>query len=235
MIKNKRILGIIPARGGSKGIPGKNTKLLGNKPLISWTIEEALKSDYLDNLIVSTDSHEIADIAIKYGTEVPFLRPKEYAQDDSTGVDVILHALSWLEKNAQPYHYFIYLQPTSPFRKVCHIEEAMEVFAVDSTTASVVSVCKPKYHPSWMKTIDDNGFMRDFCKPIELYPNRQSLPNVYVPNGAIYASRWDVFLNDGSFYKGNCRPYIMDEQDSLDLDTENDWQYAEFLIKGNNA
>ncbi len=231
MIKGNTVLAIIPARAGSKGILNKNIKLLDGKPLIGWTIDEALKSNYLDNIMVTTDSNEIVEIANKYGAETPFIRPQEYSDDSATGNDVIIHTLKWFDEYGSKYDFFVYLQPTSPLRKSVHISEVLEMLVNDSLTTSVVSVCESKKHPFWMKKIDNDGYLEDFLKPIELYPNRQDLPKVFSPNGAIYASNWNVYLEDKSFYKKRCLPYVMDEKSSIDLDTINDWEYAEYLLR----
>ena len=180
MINGKSVLAIIPARGGSKEIPGKNTKLFGDKPLIAWTIEEVKKSDYLDNIIVSTDSQQIADIAIHYELEVPFLRPIEYAQDKSDATDVILHTLNWFKKNSNTFDYFVYLQPTSPFRKANHIDESIKKLCNQNIATSIVSVCIVKEHPFWMKIIEKEGYLNQFTKSGGSISNRQQLSEIYL-------------------------------------------------------
>lgn len=231
MIDNKTILSIIPARKGSKGILNKNIKELGGKPLISWTIIEAKKSKFIDRLIITTDSDEIAKIGREEGAEIPFIRPAEISQDNSTATEVILHTLQWFYKNDKSYDYFIYLQPTSPLRKVDQIDQALKLIISDERSDSLVSVSAPSKHPYWMKRINNNGFLEDFFKTDKLYNNRQELPQVYTVNGAIYISKWDVFLEDNSFYKGNCLPFIIEGNSSIDLDTIDDWNYAEYMIR----
>lgn len=230
MINGKSVLAIIPARGGSKEIVGKNKKLFGKKPLIAWTIEEAKKSDYIDNIIVSTDSNEIADIAIKYGAKAPFLRPRKYAKNKSTAKEVILHALNWFEKNSNTFDYFVYLQPTSPFRKTIHIDESIKQLCSQTIASSIVSVRKVKDHPYWMKIIAKKGYLKNYTDDSDSYSNRQQLPKFYTVNGAIYISTWKVFIKDESFYKKKCLAYLMEETSSHDLDTMTDWHYAEYIL-----
>lgn len=230
MIYGKTVLAIIPARGNSKGIPGKNIKLLGGKPLILWTIEAAKESKFIDRIIVSTDSEEIAGVAREYGAEVPFMRPSKLASDEASGADVILHALRWFEKNNINYNFFILLQPTSPLRNSEHIDRALDELIKKPEAQALVSVKIAEESPYWMKEIDGQGFLKNLLSETKQYPNRQDLPKVYILNGAIYISKWDIFLEDKSFFKRKCLPYIMDEKSSLDLDTPLDWKLAEVLL-----
>jgi CMP-N-acetylneuraminic acid synthetase len=230
MINGKTVLAIIPARGNSKGISDKNIKLLSRKPLISWTIEEAKKSKYIDRIIVSTDSEEIAGIAKGCGVEIPFMRPSELALDEASGADVILHALHWFEKNDIKYDFFILLQPTSPFRKSEDIDKALNELIKNTEARSLASVKIVEESPYWMKNIDNKGFLKNFLSESKQYPNRQDLPKAYILNGAIYICNWDVFVEDKSFFKQNCLPYIMDQESSLDLDTPLDWKLSEVLL-----
>jgi len=233
MIDRKSVLGIIPARGGSKGVPQKNSKIIAGKPLISWTIKEALQSKYIDKLIVSTESDEIGRISVSAGAEIPFKRPISLALDTVTGNEVILHTLKWFEKQNRVFDYFIYLQPTSVFRKTEHIDKAIEKVTSKVVADSLVSVAAPSKHPYWMKKIDKKGFLEDFIGTSENFENRQSLPPVYAINGAIYISKWNKFLKHESFYKGNCLPFIMESYSSIDLDTMDDWEYAEYFLSKN--
>ena len=235
MINRKSILAIIPARIDSKGIPQKNIKKLAGKPLIAWTIKEAKKSKYIDRLIITTDSEVIARISRKEGAETPFLRPFELALDNSSGTDVIQHTLEWFQKDKSSFDYFIYLQPTSPFRTVKHIDEAIESIMSSKQSNSLISVSIPSKHPYWMKKINKDGFLESFIETDKSYNNRQELPNVFAVNGAIYICKWNVFLKDHSFYKGNCLPFIMDSHSSIDLDTLDDWSFAEYLLNQSQA
>ncbi|CAB1241653.1 CMP-N,N'-diacetyllegionaminic acid synthase [Clostridiaceae bacterium BL-3] len=231
MINNKIILAIIPARSGSKGIPHKNIKNLNGKPLIAWTIEESLKSKYIDKLIVSTEDNEITEISKKYGAEVPFLRPAELALDSTPGIDPILHTVKWFQNRNYRFDYVMCLQCTSPFRTYNQIDEAVEnLFKKDAD--SIVSVCKSEITPYWMKKIE-NGKLKDFLDGDVFYARRQDTPKVYRLNGAIYMAKTQVCLNIKNWYTENTIPYIMDEISSIDIDNMLDFKFAEFLMKEN--
>jgi N-acylneuraminate cytidylyltransferase/CMP-N,N'-diacetyllegionaminic acid synthase len=232
MINNKTILAIIPARGGSKGIPHKNIKDLNGKPLIAWTIKESLKSKYIDKLIVSTEDKEIAEISKKYGAKVPFLRPAELALDSTPGIDPILHAVKWFKNRNCNFDYVMCLQCTSPFRTYDQIDEAIEnLFEKDAD--SIVSVCENEITPYWMKKIE-NGKLKDFLDENVFYARRQDVPKVYRLNGAIYMAKTQLLLNIKNWYTENTIPYIMDEISSIDIDNILDFKFAEFVMKENN-
>lgn len=232
MIYDKKIVAIIPARGGSKGVPLKNIKLLGGKPLITWTICEASKSNYIDKIIVTTDSLEIAEICENVGAEVPFIRPKKLALDDTPSSDVILHSLDWLAKNEKiEYDLFILLQPTSPFRKSEQIDNALDLFILNHTKDCLISVREVDENPYWMKIIDDKYFLKNFIKQNNNHTRRQDLPKIYITNGAIYIMNISDFLLHGSFNTDKTMPFIMDQESSIDIDTEIDFKLAELIIK----
>ncbi len=231
MINKKTFLAIVPARKGSKGVPGKNIKEINGKPLISLAIKEIKKSKYIDKLVVTTDSQTIADIAAQAGADVPFLRPSELATDGSNATDVILNMLeSPLIENLS-FDYFIYLQPTSPFRTTKQIDSAIETIISNIDASALVSVSVPPKHPYWMKTINQKGFLEDFIQTEKTFQNRQELPDVYAINGAIYICKSHVFIQDRSFYERNCMSFVMSYSDSIDIDTQNDWDYVEYLFK----
>ena len=205
MLNSKSITAIIPARGGSKGIPDKNIKIIGGKPLIAWTIETARRSKYIDRVITTTDSDKIAGICKEYNCEVPFMRPKHLANDSAKGTDVILHTLDWLKLKKIDYDYFILLQPTSPLRTTKHIDEAIEILISSENANSLVSVKKVNQHPYWMKRINNDGYVEEYQKDNEInYHNRQELPDLYVNNGAIYISKCDYFLKNKSLQMNAC-------------------------------
>ena len=233
MINGKSVLAIIPARSGSKGIPNKNIRLLNGKPLIAWTIDAAKDSQYIDKIIVTTDSKNIAKYAKKHKADVPFLRPSELATDNTSGIEVIRHALKWHSDNNLSYDWFIYLQPTSPFRRSIHIDEALLILAGNQQSTSLRSVCEAKNNPFWMRVINAEGFLEEFIATEKLYHNRQNLPKVFMLNGAIYISDCAIFLKYKSF-NTKCIPYIMDHLSSIDIDTEDDWQYADFVQRFTN-
>ncbi|QCX32365.1 acylneuraminate cytidylyltransferase family protein [Caloramator sp. E03] len=230
MIGNKCVVAIIPARGGSKGIPRKNIKNLNGKPLIAYTIEEALKSKYVDRVIVSTEDLEIAEISKSFGAEVPFFRPKELAQDDTPGIEPIIHAINYL-LNDENYNfdYVMCLQCTSPLRNSKQIDEAiLEMYNKDADSA--VSVCESEVNPYWMKVIK-NGKMVDYLNDNKFYARRQDLPIVYRLNGAIYIAKVGIILKNKNWYTDNTVPIIMDKISSVDIDDEIDFKFAEFILK----
>ncbi|MGL4393466.1 MAG: cytidylyltransferase domain-containing protein [Fusobacteriaceae bacterium] len=220
-----KILGIIPARSGSKGLKDKNIKLLDGKPLIAHTIEVAKKSGIIEDVIVSTDSEKYAEISKKYGAEVPFLRSNELSSDTSKISDVILDLLATLKKK---YDYFVILQPTSPLRTVEDLLGAYELLEKKQAN-SVVSVCEVEHSPRWMNTLDENLSMDNFVK--EINKNRQELAQYYRINGAIYFMKVDNYLKEQNFYKEKSFAYIMDKKNSVDIDDDFDFMIAEAITK----
>ena len=232
MYKGKNILGLIPARGGSKGLPRKNIKLLLGKPLIAWTIEQALASKYLDRVIVSTDDKEILDISKKYGAEVPFMRPKELAMDNVKGIDVVLHAIVSLKEDdrRKQYDLIMLLQPTSPLRKSVDIDKAIEFLFLKKAKA-IVSVCEVDHHPLWANTLPEDGCMKDFIRQEIMNKNRQELSVLYRLNGAIYLAYCNYLKKYRSFIGEKTFAYVMPRERSIDIDNEVDLSLAEVLIK----
>jgi len=229
MIKGKTILAIIPARGGSKGIPRKNIKMLAGKPLIAWTIEEAKKSKYVDRLILSSEDEEIIEVAQKWGCEVPFVRPKELAQDNTPGIEPILHAVNLLEKQ---YNYVCILQPTSPLRKVNDIDGCIEK-CVKMNATSCVSVTEVNKHPYWTYSLDSNNKLIPFSenKQITL---RQDLPKIYSLNGAVYFISTNELIKYKQLINTETIAYLMQKQNSLDIDDYIDFKIAELFFKKNS-
>lgn len=232
MIGKKTILAIIPARGGSRELPKKNIKLLGDTPLIAYSINAAQRSAYVDRIIVSTDSDEIAQIAKKYGAEVPFKRPPEYATDASSPVsEFIVHALRWLRDNeGKTYDLFCLLQPTSPFRNGNHLNEAIKKFSVCKDAISLISISETTRSPYWMKTINSNGYLEEFVNGDFSDTRRQDLPKTYSVNGAIYIMGTLDYLKTKRFLTDRTTYYLMDAVSSVDIDTELDFKFAEYLL-----
>lgn len=224
MIGGKRLLGLIPARGGSVGIPRKNIRRLGDKPLIAWSIDVARRSQHLDRVVVSTDDGEIAACARTHGAEVPFMRPPALATATAQGIDVVLHALEQL----LDVDAVALLQPTSPFRSVDDIDQAIEDW--DSSGRTVVSVTESPKSPYLSFRIEQSALV-----PLLRHPtsgtNRQQLPVTYVLNGAVYVAGRSTLLAERSFMTAATRAYLMPTERSLDLDSESDWKYAEFLLR----
>lgn len=234
MAKKLKIFAIIPARGGSKGIPKKNIKKIGGKPLIAWTIEAVQKSTLADKTIISTDSEEIAKISKKYGAEVPFLRPAYASDDKAPAIVVIQHALKWMKDNDnyEP-DAIIYLQPTSPLRTASHIDEAITKFISHKNTDSLVSVIKPphNFHPIKLMK-EKNGFITPYIDNIGLKKlDRHNMPTLYARNGpAILITKTNVINKENRLYGKNILPYEMDEISSTDIDEPIDLKLAEFFL-----
>lgn len=224
------MLALIPARGGSKGLPGKNIRLLNGKPLIAYTIEAALASSFVKRVIVSTDDISIAQIAVQHGAEVPFLRPANLATDETLSIDVYCDIISRLEKQTQEeINEFIVLQPTSPLRNSHHIDEAISLFR-DKNANSVISYCEEHHPIVWHKRITEDGRFQDiFPHSIK---NRQDEQKSYFPNGAIYILDKSVLLSR-NYYTDSSYAYIMDRKYSIDIDKLEDFEYCEFLLKTN--
>jgi CMP-N,N'-diacetyllegionaminic acid synthase len=224
-------LAVIPARGGSKSIPGKNIKVVGGKPLIGWAIIAALKAQEIHRVIVSTDSREIAEVARQFGGEVPFLRPAEIAQDDTPGIEPVLHAVEWCSQN-EGYEpdFVMVLQPTSPFRTAEDIDEAVNL-AEREKADSVISVTPVTHHPNWMQVIDDEGRLRDFVEGGSTVNKRQDMSPVYELNGAIYLIKREILLKKKTFFVDNTFPYIMPVEKSIDIDTPWEMHLAELLFE----
>lgn len=231
MYKGKNILGLIPARGGSKGLPRKNIKPLLGKPLIAWTIEQTLASKYLDKVIVSTDDKEIAEISKKYGAEVPFIRPRELATDEAKGIDVTLHAINWLKENdkQKQYDLIILLQPTSPLRTREDIDKAIELLFLKEAKA-IVSVCEVDHHPLWANTLPEDGCMKNFIRREIMNKNRQELPVFYRLNGAIYLAYWNCLKEQKSFFGNRTFAYVMPKDRSVDINNEIDFKLARNIV-----
>ncbi|QGM31024.1 acylneuraminate cytidylyltransferase family protein [Bacillus sp. N3536] len=219
-------LAVITARGGSKGVPRKNVRDLNGKPLIAWTIEEAKKSEYISKVILSSENLEIIKEAKKYGCEVPFIRPIQLAQDDTPGIDPILHAI----EQCPGYDYVVLLQPTSPLRKVEDIDGAIQML-LDKGVDYCVSVTEPDKSPYWMYKVDKNGRMLQIMDQDNFAIRRQDLPKVYSLNGAVYVARIESLKNTKSFLTKDTVAFEMPKSRSMDIDTEEDFLLCEYLQK----
>lgn len=231
MINGRKILAVITARGGSKGLKGKNIKKLNDKPLIKYSIEACLKSKYIDKTILSTDDLEIIRVAKESEVDIPFIRPEELACDTATSISVIQHAVEFLEKQGELYDYIITIQPTSPLRTEEHIDSAIELIENNSDADSLVSVTKVDYHPFWMKKVED-GYLKPFYNIDEkTYTRRQDLPDVYQMNGAIFISKRDLIIRDSIISGESVIPYFMSAEESVDIDNQLDFHLVELMIK----
>jgi len=223
------VLAVIPARGGSKGLPGKNIRLLQGRPLIWHTIQQARASRRLQKIVLSTENDEIARIAAACGVQV-IRRPPELACDDTPTLPVLQHAVKYLQESAsERYGVLVLLQPTSPLRTAADIDAAIEVF-LHSGCDSVVSVCETGHPPHWMYTIQE-GRLRPLLQGAAEIRRRQDAPKVYRLNGAVYVTRIDTIMLEHKVIGDNARPYIMAPERSIDIDTELDLRLAELIME----
>jgi CMP-N,N'-diacetyllegionaminic acid synthase len=227
------ILGIIPARGGSKGIPRKNISLMNGKPLIEYTIRAAKKSKFISEVVISTEDPEIANLCSDLGCTVPFLRPAELATDSTRSLPVIQHALKEIEIiNNVHYEIIVMLQPTTPLRTHDDIDQGI-LLLLETNADSVVSVVDVGgYHPFRMKRImGKNQLINYIDQGFEDMRPRQELPPVYIRSGALYITRRHVLLDKNSFIGDDCRAYIMNPERAINIDTPLDLKFAEYLLK----
>lgn len=228
------MIAIVPARGGSKGLPGKNIRLLNGKPLIQYTIEAALGSDCVDRVIVTTDDENIASIARQTGADVPFMRPDNLASDTVSAVDVYLHAVEFVAaESIKRISKFIVLLPTAPLRTSEHIDEAFALFQ-SKHADTLISVREADVPPSWYMSMNSKGCIRSAGFGIKgsLVANRQINGEYYIPNGAIYILDYDLLKKKRTYYTDNTIGYVMSRSVSVDIDTIDDFKYAEYLMFG---
>jgi len=225
------MIAIIPARGGSKGLPGKNIRNLNGKPLIAYTIAAALESKSIDKVIVTTDDVEIAEVAMKYGAQVPFKRPEEISTDTASAIDVYIHAIEYLEKqDNEKIDKFMVLLPTAPMRKSHHIDEAVNLFFKESAD-TLISVKEAETPITWyMKKNDQNRISNAGFGVGNAVTNRQENTIYYVPNGAIYILDYQLLKEKRTYYSENTVAYLMDAENSIDIDTIDDFEYASFMM-----
>jgi CMP-N,N'-diacetyllegionaminic acid synthase len=223
------ILTVITARGGSKGVPRKNARILAGKPLVAWTIEAALAARAGQRIVVSTDDAAIAALSRDCGAEVPFLRPEPLAGDTASSESAVLHAVQWLaEREDYRPGLILLLQPTSPFRCGGDIDRAVQLQR-ESDADAVVSVCPNERPIQWLREIDQQGMLADARLGAAL-KRRQDAAQLYQLNGAIYLIKTEVLVREGTFYPERTRAYIMPAERSLDIDTELDFLIAEHLM-----
>lgn len=223
-----KILFVIPARGGSKGIPKKNIKLLDGKPLIVYALEVARKFTSDENICISTDDEEIISVVESYGYDVPFRRPPILASDTAGTYEVLIHAIEFYETKGLSFDTLVLLQPTSPFRNYRHIQEAMELY---STSLDMVVSVKESHANPYLTIVEENeeGLLQK-SKPSN-FTRRQDAPKVYEYNGAVYVINVQSLKNSPINQFTKVKKYVMDELHSIDLDTPMDWAYCEFLIQ----
>lgn len=229
-----RVLGIVPARGGSKGIPRKNLRLLGGKPLLQYTAEAARQATRLERTLLSTDDIEIAALGEQLGLWMPFLRPPELAQDDTPTLRVLLHLVEWLHQNDMAYDAYCLLQPTAPFRTAREIDAAVELLARSDADAVVSVIPVQKHdHPAWQMKIAENGALVLWNDDSlnHIVTRRQDLPPTYIRSGSIYLMR-DVTLREKkSLYGEVCLPFVTSRERHINLDMPDDWAQAEYFLQ----
>lgn len=227
MIAGERVLAVIPARGGSKGVPGKNTRLLAGKPLLAWTIEAARNAAAIDRLILSSEDAGIIATARQWQCEVPFVRPSELAGDLVSATQVAIHAVEQLPG----YDWVVLLQPTSPFRTAQDIDDCLQR-AVTLAAPGCLTVAEVGKSPCWYYTLAENGTLTPWLADYS-GQQRQQLPRLYLPNGAVYAARCAWLCRTRSFVGSDTQSLIMPAERSLDIDTAFDWQVAASLMAAN--
>lgn len=223
-----KVLGIIPARGGSKGVPRKNIRLLHGKPLLAYTVEAAKNAGRLTRIILSTEDEEIAEVGLKYGVDVPFMRPNELAQDTTPTLPVIWHAVETLEAAGEIYDAICLLQPTNPLRRAEDIDNCIELF--EQTGAdSVVSIMPVphEYNPKWVYWKNADGKMILTTGETEPIPRRQDLPPAFHREGSVYVTRKTVLFGAGNLYGVNVQGYEIEPEYSANVDTLEDWNEVE--------
>ena len=228
MLEGLKILALIPARAGSKGIKNKNIVDLAGKPLIAYSIEAAKESRYIDKIVVSTDGVKIAETAKRYGASVPFLRPEEFAQDTSKTIDAVLHCVDTLEQMGEHYDVLCLLQPTEPMRTTEDIDCAIEKF-VENGKVGLASISEVDDHPILIRSVDENGRMKSLLH-VNSTCRRQDMPQYYRINGAIYINLVTELSPETSF-NDNPIPYIMDKRHSIDIDEMDDLMRAELYVR----
>jgi len=232
MIDKYKVVCVIPARGGSKGVPRKNIKILGSKPLIAYTIEQALQSKYIDRIVVSTEDREIADISKQYGAEVPFMRPVVLAGDQVATIDVLLHAINWLEEDKYAFDIIVLLHTTTPLRVVKDIDSCIEML-LGTKADNIFSVTEAHRNPYFnMVEINQNGKVQLSKKGT--FTSRQSAPKVYDMNSSIYVWWKDLLKKETKIFLENSQVYVMPKIRSIDIDDDIDFRIAEVVMAEQN-
>lgn len=231
MIDGLSVLCLVPARGGSKGLPGKNIRPMCGKPLIGWTIDVARASSEIDAVVVTTDDPEIASVAADFGAEVPFLRPPELAGDTASSIDVVIHALDELQRNGRVFDVVLLLEPTSPLREVSDIGNALARM-LETGAGAIVSVCRAEStHPAFMYRCGDDARLAPFMNRQPTGLRRQEIEPLFFLEGTLYASRVDVIRERRSFYHDDTVAYEVPKWKSVEIDDMDDFLMAEALAK----
>ncbi len=232
MYQGKKILAIVTARGGSKGLPGKNIKKLNGKPLIAWTIDRIKNSVYLDEAYISTDSQEIADVCDLYGISVPELRPVELAKDDTSSMDVLEYVIHDLKKKNKTYDYLILLEPTSPLRKRDDIDQMIKLAVNNPSADGVISLGRVhQEHPSIIKKIGKSGYIKPYVEGLATTYQRQMEDEAYFPYGVGYLVKVDRFLSEHTIYMDQIIPYYIERWQNYEIDDIYDFACIETIMQ----
>ena len=232
-MRNLKILWLVPARSGSKSVPNKNIKLLKGKPLLDYRIKSAIKSSYHNSVWISTDSQEYAEIAKASGAKVKFLRPNDLATDDSSSVDVVLHAMNYAEEHNYSFDFIGLLEPTSPFITTVQLDQAIQKLLVTKDARSIVSVVE--HRPNTIFVQEEALYLDQLARNLEGFNklSRQEIKREITPSGGFYIARWPSFISDKSFYTKKTLPFLVDEISGLEIDHPIDFLFAEFIANGN--
>jgi CMP-N,N'-diacetyllegionaminic acid synthase len=226
-----RVLGIVPARSGSKGVPGKNIRLLCGKPLLQYTAEAAQAARLLSRVILSTDSEEIANVGESCGLDVPFLRPAELAEDETPMLPVVQHAVRWMENQGERFDAICLLQPTNPMRRAEHIDDCIRLLEKTEADAVVTILPVPAEHnPHWVYFPNESGLLNLSTGEAAPIPRRQELPVAYHREGSVYVTRRDVLMDGNTFYGERLAGYLINSESSVNIDLPQDWTRAEGLL-----
>lgn len=230
--KNRRILALIPARAGSKGLPGKNIRPLLEKPLLGWTIEQARQSSYIDEIFVTTDSELIAGISESFGADAFPLRPQELASDTSKVIDTILHVLEMFEDKGKTFDYLLLLEPTSPLRRRDDRDNAIQILVENEAKAdSLVSVGEIALeHPMYSKRIDEGGYLQSYLEVVDSSVLRQSLPKAYFPYGVVYLSKVEAIRRFNAAYAGRILPLLIERWQNYEINDVYDFVCVEAIL-----
>lgn len=232
-IAELRVLGLVPARGGSKGIPGKNLEPLAGRPLLAYTADAALAARRLDRVVLSTDDEEIAAVGRGLGLEVPFLRPAELARDDTPTLPVVLHALETLDPGGERFDAVCLLQPTSPLRAADEIDRAIERLAAsDADSVVTVAPIPAEHHPEWAFRLQADGRLERYLGDGEPPPRRQELAAAFHRTGSVYVTRRSTLVEHESLYGRRSLGLLVEGAAPLNLDTPADWERAERRLAG---
>lgn len=232
----RRVLGIVPARGGSKGIARKNVRLLVGKPLIAYTASAALRSVYLSRTLLSTDDPEIVQIGKDFGLDAPFVRPAELAFDSTPMIDVVLHAIRWMQSHGEKYDAICLLQPTSPLRSSNTIDRCISsLWERDVDSVVSVRLVPPEFNPHWVYFETPDGLLQPSTGERDPIPSRQQLPPAYHRDGSVFVTKTEVVVSDRSLYGTRTLGVVSPEEEAFDLDTEAQWESLERRLRSESG